>query len=182
MLVEEMARTSEIQQDLLSMRNENQEIGYAISTLFKNRLIILQTLSEKYEMVDEAFQEKERRENRELTKDEIVNSFRDMMRSLRKDKEIGISMEGILNSWKGGIMKEFRSLVGKDTSSGIRMTEEDFELAPYYFSGMKQKTISYLTGYTENAVKARKYRLKKKIEALDPSYSNEKALFLSNLL
>ena len=181
MIVEEMTRTSEIQQDLLAMCNENEEIGRAVTTLFENRLNILQTLSDKYDLIDEAYHHKKRENKPELSKDEIVDSFREMMRDLRKDKDINISMEEILNSWKGGIMRKFRSVFGKDSPSNIRMSEEDFELAPYYFSGMKQKTISYLTNHTEHSVKERKRRIKQRVEALDASFSDEKRLFLDNL-
>ena len=180
-IIEEMARTSEVQQDLIIMSNENKEIGRAVATLFENRLNILQTLSDKYDLLDEAYEKKRRENTEKLLRDELVDSFRDMMRDLRKDKDINISMEEILNSWKGGIMKKFRSVFGADSSSGIRMSEEDFELAPYYFSGMKQKTISYLTGFTENAIKVRKYRIKQKIENLNATFAEEKTLFLSNM-
>ena len=163
------------------MSNENKEIGRAVATLFENRLNILQTLSDKYDLLDEAYEKKRRENTEKLSRDELVDSFRDMMRDLRKDKDINISMEEILNSWKGGIMKKFRSVFGADSSSGIRMSEEDFELAPYYFSGMKQKTISYLTGFTENAIKVRKYRIKQKIENLNTTFAEEKTLFLSNM-
>ena len=178
---EEMARTSEVEQELLSLRNDNQEIGRAVATLFENRLNILHTLSDKYDMIDEAYLQTGNGEVHKHLRDEIVESFRNMMRSLRKDKDICISMEEILDSWKDGIMRRFRSVFGADSSSGIRMTKEDFELAPYYFSGMKQKTISYLTNHTEHSIKERKRRIKQKIEALDSSFSKEKRLFLDNL-
>ena len=181
MIVDEIARTSEVQQDLLSMRNDNEDIGRAVATLFENRLNILQMLSDRYDMIDEPYQQKNRENKRELSKDEIVDSFREMMHDLRKDKDINISMEEILDLWKGGIMRKFRSVFGKDSPSNIRMSEEDFELAPYYFSGMKQKTISYLTNHTEHSVKERKRRIKQRIEALDASFSDEKRLFLDNL-
>lgn len=181
MMVEEMARISDIHQDLLSMRSDNQEIGQAMAVLFENRLNILQTLSDQYDMVEESFRQKKSDKGRELSRDEIVDSFRGMMRNLRDDKEIGVSMEEILNTWKGGIMRKFRSVFGKDSPSNIRMSEEDFELAPYYFSGMKQKTISYLTNHTEHSIKERKRRIKQRIEALDSSFSAEKQLFLENL-
>ena len=181
MIVDEMARTSEVQQDLLTMCNENKEIGRAVTTLFENRLNILQTLSDKYDLIDEAYHHKKRENKPELSKDEIVDSFREMMHDLRKDKDINISMEEILDLWKGGIMRKFRSVFGKDSPSNIRMSEEDFELAPYYFSGMKQKTISYLTNHTEHSVKERKRRIKQRVEALDASFSDEKRLFLDNL-
>ena len=180
-IVEEIIRTSEVQQDLLSMRNDNEDIGRAVTTLFENRLNILQTLSDKYDLIDEAYHHKKRENKPELSKDEIVDSFREMMRDLRKDKDINISMEEILDSWKDGIMRRFRSVFGENSPSGIRMSGEDFELAPYFFSGMKPRTISYLTGHTEHALRERKRRIKQRINSLNDAYSNEKSLFLSNL-
>ena len=132
-------------------------------------------------MIDEAFQQTGYGNKHSHSRDEIVDSFRDMMRSLRKDKDICISMEEILDLWKGGIMRRFRSVFGEESPSGIRMSGEDFELAPYYFSGMKPKTISYLTGRTEHALRERKRRIKQRINALDETFSKEKNLFLSNL-
>ncbi|MBP5558563.1 MAG: tetratricopeptide repeat protein [Bacteroidales bacterium] len=181
MIVEEMVKTSEIKQDLFALKNEKQEMGNIIAALFESRLNILQTLSEQYDLVDESHQRKMREKGRELSREEIVSSFRDKMRELRKDKEISLSMEEALNVWKDSIMNRFRSVFGEGSSSNPKMSKEDFEMAPYYFSGMKQKTISYLTGYSENAIKERKYRIKHKIENLDNSFSKDKELFLSNL-
>jgi hypothetical protein len=180
-IVEEMAKTSEIKQDLIALKNEKQEMGDMVATLFENRLNILQTLSEQYDLVEENHLRKMKEKGHELSRYEIVSSFRDKMRELRKDKEINLSMEEALNVWKDGIMKRFRSVFGEGSSSNLKMSKEDFEVVPYYFSGMKQKTISYLTGYSENAIKERKYRVKQKIENLDDSFLKEKELFLSNL-
>ena len=78
-------------------------------------------------------------------------------------------------------MRKFREVFTDVSPEGTRMTDEDFELIPFYLSGMKQKTISFLTGYTEHSVKERKRRIRQKIEALGPDYSDEKRLFLDNL-
>ena len=141
---------------------------------------ILQTLSDQYDILEDNQQRKVDKGG-ELSKDEVLSSFRDKMKELRSDKDIAMSMEEILNVWKDDIMRKFRSVFGKDSPSNIRMSEEDFELAPYYFSGMKQKTISYLTNHTEHSIKERKRRIKQRIEALDDSFSDEKCLFLDNL-
>ena len=167
--------------DLEMIRNEKKEMGRIIATLFENRINILDTLSEQYEMVDDNHQRKMREKGRELSRDEIVASFKKAMRNLRKDKDITVSLEDTLNIWKDGIMEKLRHVFGNGSTSKIKMTDEDFKFAPYYFSGLKQKTISYLTGYSEPAIKERKYRMKMKIEALDDSFSEEKALFLSSL-
>ena len=180
-IIEEMARTDEVRQDFSAMKNEKENLNQALAVLFENRLRILQTLSDQYSMLEDKHQGKVKENGRELFKDEIVASFKAKMKDLRGDKDISMSMEETLNAWKDGIMFRFRSVFGADSSSGIRMTEEDFELAPYYFSGMKQKTISYLTNHTEHSIKERKRRIKQKIEALDSSFSKEKRLFLDNL-
>lgn len=181
LIIAEMAETAEIREDLDSMRNKKQEMGRMLATLFENRISILQTLSEQYELIDESHQRKMREKGRELSKEEIVSSFRDNLRYMRNDKDINLSMEEALNVWKDGIMYKFRAIFGEGSSSRIQMSKGDFELAPYLFSGMKQKTISYFTGYTEHAIKERKYRIRQRIEALDDTYAEDKALFLSNL-
>jgi len=180
-IIEEMARTDEVRQVFSAMKNEKENLNQALAVLFENRLRILQTLSDQYSMLEDKHQGKVKENGRELFKDEIVASFKAKMKDLRGDKDISMSMEETLNAWKDGIMRRFRSVFGADSSSGIRMTEEDFKLVPYYFSGMKQKTISYLTNHTEHSIKERKRRIKQKIEALDSSFSKEKRLFLDNL-
>ena len=180
-IIEEIVRTEEVLNDLELIRNEKKEMGRIIATLFENRINILDTLSEQYEMIDDSHQRKMREKGRELSRDEIVASFKKAMRNLRKDKDITVSLEDTLNIWKDGIMEKLRHVFGNGSTSKIKMTDEDFKFAPYYFSGLKQKTISYLTGYSEPAIKERKYRMKMKIEALDDSFSEEKALFLSSL-
>ena len=177
---EAMARTSDVEQELSEMKGEKEGINRAMASLFENRIKIIQTLSDQYDILEDNQQRKVDKGG-ELSKDEVLSSFRDKMKELRSDKDIAMSMEEILNVWKDDIMRKFRSVFGKDSPSNIRMSEEDFELAPYYFSGMKQKTISYLTNHTEHSIKERKRRIKQRIEALDDSFSDEKCLFLDNL-
>ena len=177
---EAMARTSDVEQELSEMKGEKEGINRAMASLFENRMKILQTLSDQYDILEDNQQRKVDKGG-ELSKDEVLSSFRVKMKELRSDKDIAMSMEEILNVWKDDIMRKFRSVFGKDSPSNIRMSEEDFELAPYYFSGMKQKTISYLTNHTEHSIKERKRRIKQRIEALDDSFSDEKCLFLDNL-
>ena len=177
---EAMARTSDVEQELSEMKGEKEGINRAMASLFENRMKILQTLSDQYDILEDNQQRKVDKGG-ELSKDEVLSSFRDKMKELRSDKDIAMSMEEIMNVWKDDIMRKFRSVFGKDSPSNIRMSEEDFELAPYYFSGMKQKTISYLTNHTEHSIKERKRRIKQRIEALDDSFSDEKCLFLDNL-
>ena len=181
MIIEEMARTAEIQKDFAIMKDEKESLSQAMAVLFENRLRILQTLSDQYDLIEDKRLMKSKQAGRELLKDEILSSFRNKMKDLRNDKDIALSMEETLNVWKDNIMSKFRSVFGADSSSGIRMSEEDFYMAPYYFSGMKQKTISYLTNHTEHSIKERKRRIKQRIESLGSSFSEEKRLFLDNL-
>ena len=98
-----------------------------------------------------------------------------------RDRRTLDEMEEILDAWKDGIMSRFKRTFGEDSSGSITMSEEDFELAPYFFSGMKSKTISYLTGCSESSLRVRKTRIKQKVQALDDAFSSEKRLFLANL-
>jgi hypothetical protein len=61
------------------------------------------------------------------------------------------------------------------------MTQEDFDLVPYFFSGMKYKTISYLTGFSEASLRTRKTRIRQKIQGMDDRDAKNKTLFLDNL-
>ena len=174
-IIDEIARTSEVEQELAEMKNEKEGMNHAMATLFENRLKILQTLSDQYDLLED------KKGESVISREETVSSFREKMRELRKDKDINLSMEEIIDAWKDGIMHKFREVFSDVPSKGTRMTDEDFELIPFYLSGMKQKTISFLTGYTEHSVKERKRRIRQKIEALGPDYSDEKRLFLDNL-
>lgn len=174
-IINEIARTSEVEQELAEMKSEKEGMNRALATLFENRLKILQTLSDQYDLLED------KKGESVISREETVSSFREKMRELRKDKDINLSMEEIIDAWKDGIMHKFREVFSDVPSKGTRMTDEDFELIPFYLSGMKQKTISFLTGYTEHSVKERKRRIRQKIEALGPDYSDEKRLFLDNL-
>ena len=176
-IMEEIANTAEIRQDLLSMQQEKREIGQAVAALFESHMDTLQTLSDQYEALDDAYHSVKGGPSRE----EIVDSFRNMMLDLRRDKKLNISIEEVLNAWKDDIMKKFRLAFGDNSHGKSRITEEDIELVPYFFSGMKSKVISYITGHSEHAVRERKRRIRRKIEALDDSFSVEKRLFLDNL-
>ena len=117
----------------------------------------------------------------ELSRDEIIDAFKKNMKELRKDKDVTLSMEGILDTWKDGIIRKLWAIFKEDGTGNVHMTNEDLNLAPYFFSGMKVKTISFLTGFTEPSLRVRKTRIKQKIQALDDSFSKEKRLFLENL-
>ena len=181
MIVEEIARTSEVEQELSEMKDEKIGMNRAMATLFENRVKILQKLSEQYDILEDKQQRKMREKGMELSRDEIIDMFRKSMKELRKDKDIALSMEETLNSWKDGIMRKLRDIFGEDGTGNVRMTNEELNLAPFFFSGMKSKTISYLTGFTEPSLRVRKTRIKQKIQALDGSFSKEKHLFLDNI-
>ncbi len=174
-IMDEIARTSEVEQELAEMKNEKEGMNRAMATLFENRIRILQTLSDQYDLLED------KKGESVISREETASSFREKMRELRKDKDINLSMEEIIDAWKDGIMHKFREVFSDVSSKGTKMTDEDFELIPFYLSGMKQKTISFFTGYTEHSVKERKRRIRQKIEALGPDYSDEKRLFLDNL-
>ncbi len=180
-IIEEMAKTSEVQEEIAKLKDKQEGLDFAIAALFENRIRILQGLSDQYDLLEDRRQNKMKEEGRELFKDEIITMFRDKMKELRYDENVAMSMEEILNEWKDGIMRKFKIVFGEDSPSGIRMSKEDIEMAPYFFSGMKQKTICYFTNHTEHSIKERKRRIKQRIESLGSSYSDEKRLFLDNL-
>ena len=180
-IIEEMARTEEVKEEIVELKRKQTGMNSAMAALFENRMKILQTLSDQYDLLEDKRQKKMKAEGRELFKDEIIALFKKNMKELRNDKDISMSMEGLLDDWKDGIMRKFKNVFGEDSPSGIRMSKEDFDLAPFFFSGMKQKTISYLTNHTEHSIKERKRRIKQKIVALGSTFSEEKQLFLNNL-
>ena len=180
-IVDEIARTSEVEQELLEMRNEKKGMNLALAALFENRMTILQKISEKYDLLEDKQQRKMREKGMELSRDEIIDEFKKNMKELRKDKDVTLSMEGILDTWKDGIIRKLWAIFKEDGTGNVHMTNEDLNLAPYFFSGMKVKTISFLTGFTEPSLRVRKTRIKQKIQALDDSFSKEKRLFLENL-
>ena len=181
LIIEEMTRANEVQQELSAMKNKTDSLDLTIATLFENRIMLLQALSEQYDIWDEKHLSKKQDMEGYLSKDDIIASFRSTIKELRGDGSITFNMAEILNVWKDDIIHRFSTVFGENGLSDIRMTKEDFELIPYYFSGMKQKTISFLTGYTEASIKERKRRIKQKIEALGSSFYAEKKLFLGNL-
>ena len=180
-IIDEIARTSEVEQELSEMRDRNEGMDRAMANLFENRMNILQRLSDQYDLLEDNQQRKMREKGMELSRDEIIDMFRNNMRYLRKDKDIALSMEGTLDTWKDGIMRKLRSIFGENGTGNVHMTNEEIDLAPYFFSGLKSKTISYLTGFTEPSLRVRKTRMKQKIQALDEAFSIEKSFFLDNL-
>ena len=180
-LVEEMNLAADIRRELSAKQDEAEGMNKAIATLFENRLKILQTLSEQYDMLEDTHQRKMRENGRELSREEIIASFREKMRDLRRNKDITLSMEETLDAWKDGIMRKFRSIFSENSAGAVRMTDEDLDLAPYFFSGMNYKTISFFTGYSIASLRTRKSRIRQKIQELDDSFSLQKRLFLENL-
>jgi tetratricopeptide (TPR) repeat protein len=180
-LINEMTLTAEIRQELYSLQGEKEGMYKALTQLFENRLLILQTLSEQYDLIEEKHQSRKVEKGRELSRDEIIAMFRDKMRELRRNKEVTLTMEETLDAWKDGIMRKFRESFSDGSSGDVRMTQEDFDLVPYFFSGMKYKTISYLTGFSEASLRTRKTRIRQKIQGMDDRDAKNKTLFLDNL-
>ena len=180
-IIDEIAHTLEVEQELSEMKKEKEGMNRAMAILFENRVKILQKLSEQYDILEDKQQRKMREKGMELSRDEIVEMFRKNMKDLRKDKDVALSMEETLNTWKSEIMRKLRAIFGEYGTGNVRMTNEELNLAPFFFSGMKSKTISFLTGYTEPSLRVRKTRIKQKIHALDETFSKEKQLFLDNL-
>ena len=180
-IMDEIARTSEIKQELSEMKDEKEGMNRAMAALFENRMKILQRLSEQYDILEDKQQQRMREKGTDLSKEEIIDMFRNNMKDLRKDKDVALSMEETLDTWKDGIMRKLRAVFGESGAGNVRMTTEELDLAPYFFSGLKTKTISYLTGFTEASLRVRKTRIRQKIQTLDESFSKEKHLFLDNL-
>ncbi len=180
-IVEDILQIKEIYHELEEMQQKKEGADHVIATLFENRMKILQTLSDQYEIVEESQNERIKEKRWGMSKDEIIASFRQKMRDLRKDKDIALSMEEILDTWKDGIMDKLYRIFGADNASGVEISQEELDLAPYFFSGMNYKTISYLTGFSEPSLRVRKTRIRHKIQTLDDSFSVEKRLFLENL-
>ena len=180
-LMEEMDLAMDIRRELSAKQDEAEGMNKAIATLFENRLKILQTLSEQYDTLEDAHQRKMREKGCELSRDEIIASFREKMRDLRRNKDITLSMEETLDAWKDGIMRKFRSIFSEGSAGAARMTDEDLDLAPYFFSGMNYKTISFFTGYSVASLRTRKTRIRQKIQELDDSFARERSMFLENL-
>ena len=180
-LMEEMELAADIRRELSAKQDEAEGMNKAIATLFENRLKILQTLSEQYDTLEYAHQRKMQEKGRELSREEIIASFREKMRDLRRNKDITLSMEETLDAWKDGIMRKFREVFSEDSAGAARMTDEDLDLAPYFFSGINYKTISFFTGYSIASLRTRKSRIRQKIQELDDSFSLQKRLFLENL-
>lgn len=180
-IMDEIARTSEIKQELSEMKDEKEGMNRAMAALFENRMKILQRLSEQYDILEDKQQQRMREKGTDLSKEEIIDMFRNNMKDLRKDKDVALSMEETLNTWKDGIIRKLKAIFGEHGTGNNHMTNEELYLAQYFFSGLKPKTISYLTGFTEPSLRVRKTRIKQKIQALDESFSKEKHLFLDNL-
>ena len=88
MIIEEMARTAEIQKDFAIMKDEKESLSQAMAVLFENRLRILQTLSDQYDLIEDKQLMKSKQAGRELLKDEILSSFRNKMKDIIQ-KHIG---------------------------------------------------------------------------------------------
>ena len=179
-IISAISQTSEIRKELSMMQDSREELGHAVAALFENRLNIIQAISDKYALVEQVQGNSVKEKNLNLSRDEIISSFRSAMLSLRKDKEINMSMESVLDAWKDGIMRRLHELCGENGTSNVRLTSEDLKLAPYYFSGMHPKAISYLTGYSYDSLRVRKTRIKHKIQGMDNSFSVDRDFFLQN--
>lgn len=104
---------------------------------------------------------------------ETVKGYHAYLEELKEDASFLGDLESALNAGKNGIMRKLRDAFGD------RMTQTDYEILSYYFSGMDTSSISFITGIKPGTLRTRKSRCKDRIRSLPDS--PERVLFLKEI-
>lgn len=158
-----------LQKDIVFLQKEQLASKSIVNVLLQDKVNRIQQLSGAFfKWSDEAFLLREERYGK-VMKDELISDFRKELRSFRDDPNLFKEIEIALDQAQGHIMQSFRHAVSQ--TSDIILNERDFALVTLFFARFSSKSISFLMGMTEEAVRKRKSRYRKLFSELGDSFS-----------
>ena len=170
-LLEEMAQTQAVGEELKRLEYDNKQSYRLVEDLIYDKVSSLQLISESYFSWDDSSVKRREEKTGRLMKDEMISAFRKQLGELRNERSLIPALEQSLNMTDDGIMKRVRMRLKKEK-------ELDFSVLILLFSGFSIKSISYLLRMSEASLRMRKSRYKHFFESLP---SPDRELFLSKI-
>ena len=155
------------QESLLFSRNDSERV----LALLNEKVKMVKTLLEKHDRM-KLQQDLSYLDELESLQ-ETVKGYQAYLEELKEDASFLGDLEAALNAGKNGIMRKLREAF-RD-----QMTEKDYEILSYYFSGMDTASISFITGIKPGTLRTRKSRSKDRIRSLPDS--PERDFFLKEI-
>lgn len=168
-LMNDMSLIDDIKVELGSLQERNKGLNTVIHSMMENRIDSMQHLAETYfQWSDEMVSQRENKEGK-ILKEDAIAQFRQQLQQLRNDKQFIADIENALNNSHDGVIKRLRS--NNTLLGGHALKEIDFNLLVLLFSGFSIKSISFLMNMTEQSIRTRKTRYKKKFQEKDDADS-----------
>ena len=168
-LMIDMSLIDDIKVELCSLQDHNKGLNTVIHSMMENRIDSMQHLAETYfQWSDEMVSQRENKEGK-ILKEDAIAQFRQQIQQLRNDKQFIADIENALNNSHDDVIKRLRN---NNTLLGSHALKEiDFNLLVLLFSGFSIKSISFLMNMTEQSIRTRKTRYKKKFQEKDDADS-----------
>lgn len=154
-----------------SLNERSENISEIVSSLVKERVSVIRTLSdgkESFNKDERGLSHVEQMENLKRK----VESYENQMTRIKDRQNLYSELENSLNIIYGGMMTHLRESLGES------LKEEDYNIIACILSGMNSSSISFLTGITAPTLRTRKSRYKSRISSLPDSPWKETALDL----
>lgn len=100
------------------------------------------------------------------TRDDLFESMKKFMREVKSDKTWLEDLEAALNLMEDGLIDRFKEDFSGNSDVGEHMDDLDYFIVPMAFAGVHTRLIAYYTGLSNEAIRMRKSRYRRKFRNL----------------
>ena len=160
-VVRELSRVEDLTRDVKILKSSKKKMDTMIASLVQDKVWTMTNLSAAYfSWSDDAIKKKEKKNGTYLRED-IISDFRKALKELRHDRHFWISIEEMVNQMQDDVVHRLRQDFSGLGIEHVRLKEEDFQLIVLFFAGFSNMSVSFLTDFSDEAVRSRKKRYKK---------------------
>ena len=182
---EDLVLLEEMAEKLQVAKEDQSQMGKAITELMKDKIAIVKRCADAYATVKNKASENHRDpyhfldDNPTIRKTQEMENFLQALEDFRKDSTLFDDLEKSVNTWRDNIMVKIRRVCSKDIMNRPRFSEEDFRTIMLFYAGIPDRTIAFLLDVSCAAVRTRKTRYKDRL--LQPDIENG-SYFVQELL
>lgn len=167
-IVTEMLRVEDLERDVQLLRANKSSSDMMIAAFVQDKIKTMSQLTDTYFFwSDDAVKKREEKEGRAM-KEDVIDKFREEMKKLRNDVHLVSSIEDALNQTHDGIVQRLRADFSGLKVQNPKWKELDFQILVLFFAGFSNKSVSFLTELTDEAVRSRKKRYRQVFESMPP--------------
>ena len=167
-VIRELDRIDCLTRDLRLLKTQVRGADSLLEAMVQDKIITMQRLTETYfSWTDAAVFLRESQQGK-APREEIIDTFRNNLRELRRDNHFIPSLERALNLTYDNLILKLRKDIGKKHFRKLNVHESDISFLILIYSGFSNKSIGFLLDMTDDAVRTRKKTFKQLFLSMEP--------------